>query len=353
MPNWLIYGAAGYTGRLIAMRAAKLGFNPILAGRGENVRALANSLGLQARIFDLNDTAATAAALKDITLVLNCAGPFSATAQPMIAACIGGGVHYLDITGEISVFEHAASLHETAKRRGVVLCPGVGFDVVPTDCVAATLKAAMPDATQLALGFDSRSALSPGTAKTAVEGLAEGGFVRKGGKMTPVPLAYRVRTIDFGFGPKTAMTIPWGDVSTAFHSTGIPDIECYMACPPKFATMTRRMNRLRWLLRMKPVQRLMKWNVNRTVRGPSEAKRASASTAVWGEVRNARGDVCTARIETANGYSLTVDSALAIVNYIAAQAVVEGGYYTPSRLCGPSLVETLPGSGKMVLTHTP
>jgi len=351
MANWLIYGAAGYTGALIAQEAVKQGLQPILAGRGDNVRALADRLGLSARIFDLHDLQATEAGLAGVTLVLNCAGPFSATARSMIAACLARGVHYLDITGEIPVFEYAASQHAVARLRSVILCPGVGFDVVPTDCVAATLKAALPDATELALGFDSRSALSPGTAKTAVEGLAEGGWIRQGGQLTPVPLAYRVRTIDFGFGPKTAMTIPWGDVSTAWHSTGIPDIACYLASPPGFITTTRRLNRLRGLLRLKLVQRLLKWHVARTVHGPSEAKRASQTTAVWGEARNARGDTCTVRVETANGYSLTVHSALAIVARVMGMTTVEGGFYTPSRLCGPAFVESLPGSGKLVLTR--
>src|SRR3546814_3482070 len=122
-------------------------------------------------------------------LVLHCAGPFSATSAPMIEACLQAKAHYLDITGEISVFEHAQTQDARAKAAGIVVCPGVGFDVIPTDCVAAALKAALPDATHLALGFDSRSGFSPGTAKTSVEGLAQGGKVRENGHIRAVPLA--------------------------------------------------------------------------------------------------------------------------------------------------------------------
>jgi short subunit dehydrogenase-like uncharacterized protein len=224
---WMIYGANGYTGELIAREAARRGLKPILAGRSPGkIAPLANELGLEARVFDLGDVAQTAAALEGVSLVLHCAGPFSATSAPMIAACLRARAHYLDITGEISVFEHAMEQDAMARAAGIVVCPGVGFDVIPTDCLAATLKAALPDATHLALGFDSRSGFSPGTAKTSVEGLAQGGKIRRDGKIVAVSLAYKTRRIDFGNGEKLAMTIPWGDVSTAFHTTGIPKTRC-------------------------------------------------------------------------------------------------------------------------------
>lgn len=351
--NWMIYGATGYTGKLIAEQAVRLGMRPILAGRSSSIHAIADSLGLSsAKVFDLSDADAVQAALQGIQLVLHCAGPFSATAAPMMAACLAVGCHYLDITGEIAVFEAAFLLHEQAKQKGIIVCPGVGFDVVPTDCLAAALHDAIPDATHLTLGFDSRSGMSPGTAKTAIEGFGAGGLIRRDGDITQVALAYDIQTIDFGFGPKTAMTIPWGDVSTAFRSTGIPNIACYMACPPKLATMTRRLNLVRPLLKLQLVQALMKWNVDRKVRGPSEATRAKLQTAVWGEVRNAKGDCLVGRVTTANGYSLTIDSALAIVSHIMAGDDIVGGFYTPSKLCGWHLVETLPGSGKVILSKS-
>jgi short subunit dehydrogenase-like uncharacterized protein len=171
MQDWLIYGANGYTGELIAREAAGRGLRPILAGRNETaIIALARELDLPHRIFTPQS-----AALEGVGLVLNCAGPFSATAAPMMQACIAAKAHYLDITGEIDVFEHAQSLGAAAGTAGVVLCPGVGFDVIPTDCVARALAEALPDATHLALGFETVAAMSPGTAKTSVEGLAHGG----------------------------------------------------------------------------------------------------------------------------------------------------------------------------------
>ncbi|MGF6331171.1 short subunit dehydrogenase-like uncharacterized protein [Pseudomonas sp. BS3782 TE3695] len=343
--KWMIYGANGYTGELIARDAVRRGLRPVLAGRSrDKVEALAWELGLEARVFGLDEPARLLAQIKGHGLVLHCAGPFSATAAPMIEACLRASAHYLDITGEIAVFEHAQSLNERARAAGSVICPGVGFDVVPTDCVAAALKNALPDATHLALGFDSRSSFSPGTAKTSIEGLAQGGKIRRDGKIVSVPLAYRVRRIDFGAGEKLAMTIPWGDVSTAWHTTGIANIEVFIPGSAGMIRGARLANLIRPLLGLSFVQRLLKARISKTVVGPDQAKRADQGTYVWGEARNARGECKVARVHTANVYSLTIDAALAVVGYLL-QTRTPGGAYTPARLLGADLVTRLPGSG--------
>ncbi len=345
--KWMIYGANGYTGELIAREAARRGLRPVLAGRSpEKIELLARELGFEARSFGLGDATQAGLQIEDQFLVLNCAGPFSATAEPMMEACLRTRTHYLDITGEIAVFEHAQSLDARARAAGVVVCPGVGFDVIPTDCVAAALKSALPDATHLALGFDSRSGMSPGTAKTSVEGLAQGGKVRRDGKIVSVPLAYKVRRIDFGDGEKDAMTIPWGDVSTAYFSTGIPNIEVFIPGSPSMIANARRANWLRPLLGLSWVQKWMKARIARTVKGPGEEKRAQMPTFVWGEASNARGEKKTARIRTANGYSLTVTGSLAVVEHLMTKELA-GGAYTPSRLVGADLVTRLPESGPL------
>ncbi|HZW11824.1 MAG TPA: saccharopine dehydrogenase NADP-binding domain-containing protein [Noviherbaspirillum sp.] len=349
MTAWMIYGANGYTGELIAREAKRRGMQPVLAGRNrERIEQLARELQLPFCVFGIDDAGEATRQVGGMHLVLHCAGPFSATSAPMIEACIAAKAHYLDITGEISVFEHAHSLHARAEKADVVLCPGVGFDVIPTDCVASALKAALPDATQLALGFDSRSGFSPGTAKTSVEGLAQGGKVRRAGKIVSVPLAYQTRRIDFGDGEKLAMTIPWGDVATAYYSTGIPDIEVYIPASPSMVKNAQRANYLRWLLRFGAVQGLLKRRIEKSVKGPDEEARNRLPTFVWGEAVNAKGRKKTARIRTANGYSLTVTGSLAVVEHLLANRPA-GGMYTPSRLVGADLVTRLPGSGPLVI----
>lgn len=353
MPNkdWMIYGAYGYSGRLIAEEAKAQGLTPILAGRnGEKTRALAEQLGFAHVSFDLEEVDIAQKYLKDMALVLHCAGPFSQTAKPMLEACLEAGAHYLDITGEIDVFCLAHELDPKAKAAEIVLCPGVGFDVIPTDCVALSLKNAMPDATHLALGFDSRSGFSRGTARTAVEGLAHGGRIRKAGVLTRVPLAYRDRRIDFGAGEKLAMTIPWGDVATAYFTTEIPNIEVYIPASPSMLKKTRRLRLVQPMLKWGFVQKILKGQVDKKTTGPNEQTRAKATTYVWGEVRNAAGDIKQARLHTANGYEITKTGSIAMVKHLLENKTASG-YATPSQLMGPSFICQLPGSGKIEITN--
>jgi short subunit dehydrogenase-like uncharacterized protein len=344
--KWMIYGANGYTGALIAREAKSRGLSPVLAGRSaDKVAPLAKELGFEHRIFAVGSPGEIAPHLEGIGLLLHCAGPFAKTSAPMIDACLQKRAHYLDITGEIDVFEHAQKKSAEARDAGVVVCPGVGFDVIPTDCVAAALKDALPDAVHLSLGFESTSSFSAGTAKTTVEGIPQGGKVRLGGEIVDVPHAYQVRRIDFGNGEKLAMTIPWGDVSTAFHSTGIPDIEVFTPSSPLIVFGARQINHFRWLLASTLVQNALKALAAKS-KGPTAEQRARQTTYVWGEATNARGETKTARIRTANGYAITITGALAVVEHLLREHP-PGGTYTPSRLMGKDLVTKLPGSGPL------
>ncbi len=341
---WMIYGANGYTGELAAREAVKRGRRPILAGRnGEALAKLAGELGLEHRAFALDDEAAVIAGLQGVGLVLHCAGPFSTTARPMMEACLALGVHYLDITGEIDVFALGHRRHARAAEAGIVLLPGAGFDVVPTDCLAAQLHREMPEATSLVLAFEAGGGPSPGTAKTSVEGLGKGGRARIGGVMTKVPLAWKVRFFERDGEQRIAMTIPWGDVYTAHVSTSIPDIEVYMCVPP--ATI-KRLRRIRWLgplLGTPPVQKLLTRAVEKKVRGPDADGRARSGCVVWGEATDAEGHTLRRRLRTPNGYDLTVTASLGIVERLLDGPKPDGGYYTPSKLMGPDYVLSLPG----------
>ena len=340
---WMIYGANGYTGRLVAAEARRQGLHPVLAGRRAGpIAALAEELGLPARIFDLDDAAA---ALADMALVAHCAGPFAATSTPMIDACLASRTHYLDITGELDVFLAAQRRHAQALAAGIVICPGVGFDVIPTDCLAAVLKAALPDATHLALAFDAGTRMSPGTARTMADAFRHGrrgGRVRQNGVMVEVPFAHRRRRVDFTGGPAMAATIAWGDLATAFVSTGIPNIETYAAVPLAAAIAGRALDWARPLLASGPIQILLRRLADRSS-GPSEAERRSGRARFWGEVRNAAGERRTARLETANGYRLTADGTIMAAKWLLEHEP-KGGYTTPSLLMGARCVEQLPGS---------
>jgi len=341
--DWMIYGANGYTGKLIVGEAVRRGLRPVLAGRNAAaLEALAQPHGLPVRVFALDNAAAVRTGLNGIGLVLHCAGPFSATSGPMLDACLEVGAHYLDITGEIDVFAACHARDAEAKARGVLVMPGAGFDVVPTDCLAAMLKRDLPGAGALVLAFEAGGGPSPGTALTSVEGLGKGGRARIGGELRRVPLAWKTRTFERDGEARFAMTIPWGDVYTAYLSTGIPDIEVYMGVPPATASRLRRLRRLGPLLGLGPVQAWLKRQVQKKVRGPSEGTRGKTGCVVWGEARDAAGAEVRKRLRTPNGYDLTVTASLGIVQRLLA-GDAPAGFRTPSQLMGADYVLSLPG----------
>jgi short subunit dehydrogenase-like uncharacterized protein len=338
---WLLYGANGYTGELLARLARERGARPILAGRRrEAVEPLARELGLESRVFGLEDPAALDAGLAGVRAVAHCAGPFNRTSRPMADACLRNRVLYLDITGEIAVFEALAARDAEARAAGVMLLPGAGFDVVPSDCLAAHLKRRLPGATRLTLAFTS-GGISRGTATTMVENLHRGGMVRRGGKLEPVPIAWKTREIDFGRGPRLCVTIPWGDVATAWHSTGIPDIEVYTAVPPGRLFLLRALRLVRPLLGTAPVQSFLKKRVRAGPPGPSAERRARTRSFFWGEVVDGAGRRAVSRQESPDGYTLTVLAVLALVERVLG-GQAPAGFQTPSRAFGPDFVLGLP-----------
>lgn len=334
MSRWMIYGANGYTGELIAREAVRRGQQPLLAGRSRaKIEPLARQLGCEWRAFELDEID-----LSGMALVLHCAGPFAQTSAPMVRACLEAAVHYLDITGEIAVFEAVMRKDAEAKRKGVTLIPGVGFDVVPTDCLAAQLHARMPDATELWLAFHNQGgSVSRGTLKTMIEGAGEGGAIRRDGRIVKVPLAWDARQIPFSPSPRYAMTIPWGDVSTAFHTTGIPNIRVYSAASPRAVKRMRRMRPFLPLMRFSPLKRIALRYANRRT-GPSAATRSAAQTHLWGRVANARGEEITLTRTVAEGYTFTVQSSLRAAERVLAEPVVAGAM-TPAKRFGMGFVD--------------
>jgi short subunit dehydrogenase-like uncharacterized protein len=332
--DFLLYGSYGYTGRLIAERAKELGLTPLLAGRDTAaLERQSAETGFPHRAFSLDDTAALDAALREHRVVLHAAGPFSRTSRPMVEACLRTGVHYLDITGEIAVFEAVAAQDKKARAAGVMLMPGAGFDVVPSDCLAAHLKRRLPTATRLSLAFAGHGGISRGTMTTMIENIGEGGAVRRGGRFVRVPAAYRSRTIDLGRGPWTMTTIPWGDVSTAFHSTGIPDIEVYTRVGSGARRGMIASRYLGWLLGSGPVQRMMKKRIQSGPPGPTPEQRARGASLLWGQAEDDAGGRAASRMRTPEGYTLTALTSVDAVRRVLA-GDAPAGFQTPSKAYG-------------------
>lgn len=345
MKNFLIYGANGYTGELVAREAAKRGLKPILAGRSQNkIEPLAKELDLTFRTFSLEDKKSLEYTLKEVDFVLHCAGPFSLTSKQMVEACLRTGKHYLDITGEIAVFEAMARRDERAKQANIMIMPGVGFDVVPSDCLALHLKNLLPTATDLTLAFYGMGKISHGTMATMTMNVGKGGAIRKDGVITPVPAAWKTREIDFGATKKQAVTIPWGDVSTAFYSTGIPNIEVYTVVPESNLRMMKMSRYLGWFLSTGVAQKYLQKQIPEG--GPNAEERAKGKTYLWGEAKDGNGDKVEARLTCPEGYETTVQTALKICEKILNDDF-KIGFQTPAKAYGADLILEIEGAQMM------
>jgi short subunit dehydrogenase-like uncharacterized protein len=338
----LIYGAYGYTGTLIVEAALEQGLRPLLAGRDiSKLKSLAERYGLPFQPLYLDDPAALNQAFKEQRLVLNCAGPFTQTYRPVATACLQQRVHYLDITGEIEVFEALANLNREARQAGVMLLPGVGFDVVPTDCLAAHLRDRLPSASSLTLAFYAGGGSSRGTRRTMLESLGCGGAVRRDGHIVPVPAAWKVRQVDFGKDRLlTVVSIPWGDIATAWYSTGIPNIETYAALKPAKIRALRLNRYFGWVLRNKTVRNQLRRHMDAATNGPNATVRRATECIIWGEVRDPAGQFVQSRLHCANGYSFTARSAVAAARRVLA-GDIKPGFQTPSRAFGIGFVLAL------------
>ncbi|HEX7615296.1 MAG TPA: saccharopine dehydrogenase NADP-binding domain-containing protein [Thermoanaerobaculia bacterium] len=337
----LLYGVNGYTGKLILEVALREGLRPVLAGRrAAAVEPIAKAHGLKSLCFSLEDPLTVGRLLEPFSALLLAAGPFSKTSAPALEACLHAKTAYLDITGEVAVFEAAFARDADAKKAGIPVLPGTGFDVVPSDCLARALSEALPGAETLTLAFRGFKP-SAGTMKTMVEGAHKGGLVRAGGKLVAVPSAWKTMEVPLP-EPRLAMTIPWGDLSTAYRSTGIPDIEVYMAVPPSAVANARRMRWLSPVLGLPFVQAFLMRRIEKKVKGPTVEDRDRERSFLWGRVTK-DGRAVTGTLETLEGYALTAETSVAIAKRVLAGAV-PGGVHTPSLAFGARFIETIRNS---------
>ncbi len=344
MKTFLIYGSYGYTGQLIAERAVRQGMKPILAGRNEKrLRAQAELLGLEYRAFSLDNTTTLTSALQEVDAVLHCAGPFVLTFRQMAEACIANGKHYVDISGEIEGFEALATMDERAKQAGVMLLPGAGFDVVPSDCLIKYLSNKLPSATHVRLYIRGvGGGVSRGTARSGIENMHRQGRIRRDGKIVQVPPAWQVKQMDFGRGPVKLVSIGWGDISTAYHSTGIPNIETYMAFPPALINVIYATRVIGPLLYLRLVKELLKWLIGIFLPpGPSHERNEKGFSLIISEVSDGEKTL-RAKLRTPEAYRLTAEISVEIMKRILSSDC-KPGFQTPSRVYGPDIILQFPG----------
>jgi short subunit dehydrogenase-like uncharacterized protein len=342
----VVYGSYGYTGQLIVDECKTKGIDVILSGRSKEALQKQSLLtGFPFEVVDIHDAAGLCRLLEKGAMVIHAAGPFQFTAQLMAEACFITQRHYTDITGEIAVFEMMAKLDEKAKATAITLMPGVGFDVVPSDCLALHLKNRLPSATHLQLAFASnKGGLSRGTSKTMVEGMGLGGAIRRNGKIIPVPLHEGITEINYGAFQLPSVRIPWGDVSTAFHSTGIGNIEVFRGADKGLIKQVKMSRYLNWLLRMRAVKNYLIKQVDKKPAGPNEERRAKSKMFLWGKVWDGQQEKISL-LETIEGYTLTAKTSVLIAQKILS-GNVKAGFQTPSKAYGPDLIMEIRGSSR-------
>ena len=344
MKNFLIYGSYGYTGELIVELATKEGMSPILAGRDEKkLREQAEKYNLEYRAFYLDETEKLDSALLEVDAALHCAGPFVLTYLQMAEACIRTKRHYVDISGEIEGFEELARMSDAAKHAGIMLLPGGGFDVVPSDCLATYLHQQLPTATHFRLFIRGiGGGVSRGTARSGAENMHRQGRIRKDGKVIQVPPAWQVLEQDFGRGLRPVVSIGWGDVSTAYYSTKIPNIETYFAFP-RFAIQFLKLSRyIGPLVYSRPVRNLLKWIIGIVnPNGPSRDRNKNGFSLMIAEMRD--GDqVVRAKMRTPEGYWLTALTTIEIMRRIL-NGDLKTGFQTPSLAYGSDFIMQFDG----------
>ncbi|NKE34518.1 saccharopine dehydrogenase [Natronococcus sp. JC468] len=339
----LIYGSYGYVGRLVAEDAIDRGLDPILAGRDrDQLREQVTVLEQPGRRFSLEDPDVVAEALEDVDCVVNCAGPFSNTAEPLVEGCLRSGTDYVDITGEIPVIESIQDRDDEARAAGVTLLPAAALSTIPMDCLAAHLVDRLPEADGLALGVDSLRIPSIGTVRTVLEGANTEGAVRRDGRVESVPTAWRTREIDFGRGERPAVTMPMGDICTGHYTTGVPNVEMYAMLPQPARLALKSHRYLTPLFEAKPVRRVLKQLAG--IRdGPAEWARERGTAYVWGEARAGDdGERVVSRLRTPDPYVITVDGAVTVAERILA-GDADAGFQTPAGAFGAEFVLELDG----------
>jgi short subunit dehydrogenase-like uncharacterized protein len=342
-PPLLIYGASGYTAGLLLPELRARGIPFLVAGRnGARVAQVAEAFAAPARVFALDDAAALRRGLEGVEVVLNAAGPFLDTTEPLLQACLAVGAHYLDLSGELQPLQRASELGAQARAQGLMILPGVGFDVVPSDCLALHVARRLPDAEHLMLSICGSNLLSHGSALTFAEHAGTPVFVRRAGVLEAMRFRIQMRWVEFGSGVRPVIAVSWGDLVTAFHSTSIANIEVYFeATTPRFLGIATNQY-FGWMARMDWAKSLLRSYASLMPSGPSELERNSEQAIIvaeaWSRTRRVR-----ARLVTTEAYTFTALAAAAILERVLGGTRAPG-FQTPATLLGPDFVLSIPGT---------
>jgi len=342
----MLYGAYGYTGKLIAQEAKDRGHSPVLAGRSaENLIPLAEELNPDYIVMDLKNENNLKENIEGFDLVFHSAGPFKFTSTPMVKACLKTGTNYVDITGEISVFEQNFRYDSQAVEKEIVIISGVGFDVIPTDCLAKYVSNKIENPISLDIGITAMSNPSPGTLKTMLTHFDIGQLVRRKGNLISLEKD-DIRKIRFSDKERTVRPVTWGDLSTAYRSTGIPNITTYFPMPKRLPNLLEfiGVSKLAMMNDENSKKKVNKW-VEENIYGPDEFKRQTYRCYIWASVKNDEGLEAQSWLETMESYRFTAVAGVRCVEKIFELG--PKGALTPALAFGDDFILEIPETKRL------
>ena len=317
----MIYGAAGYTGGMAAEHAVAAGLRLLLGGREKDRQALevlASRIGGEVRIFRLDNPAEIRAGLTDVTVVLNAAGPFMNTAEPLMSAAIASGVHYLDFSAELDTYREALALDARARAAGVMLLPGSGGSVAMLGCLAAHAVRRVDDPLKISIALEVAGAMSRGSATSASQNIAPDTLQLVNGELVSRS-PDDVRDFNFGNGPRSSFPVTLPDLVTIHNATGVLNIETFVHIS---------------------AGSFPSGDIKHLPTGPTREERDANRYHAAVEVTGAGGTVVRSLLDTVNGYTFTSMAAVE-----AARRVIAGevrlGFQTPASLFGQGFAETI------------
>jgi len=320
----LIYGAAGYTGRLVCERAKELGLSFEIAGRaGHAIEALAKELEVPHRVFSVDDAAGWKAALQNTCCLMNVAGPFQNTAEYAMKACLENSVHYLDISAELPTYLLAESLDEEAKKAGIMLISGAGM-FVSYDALVLHTASRVKNPQKLSVAFRHYGGFSRGSVKSSRNIVDLGVLIREDGNLKQLTDP-KTKVFDFGDGEVECLPTPLGGIILSYKSTGIPNIEEYFQLKLPAAGMAN----------LKDIEALPD--------GPNAEERAAGRTKLAAEVIGEDGAKAYSVVDAPSGYSLTPLSVVALADRVL-HGEFKVGFQSPASAFGESIIHDIPAT---------
>jgi short subunit dehydrogenase-like uncharacterized protein len=292
----VLYGATGYTGRLVTDELARRGLDHVLSGRDETkLAALGSAAPIKAAALD--DHQALRDLLDGASAVINCAGPFTLAGDALARAAIATGTHYVDSTGEQSFIQMIFERHgPAAERAGVALLPALGFDYAPGDCIAGLAAAGLEPLEQLTLAYAVEGfGMSRGTLKSGLEMMKGGDVIYENERWRPAPRGVVKASFSFPapIGRQPMARYPSGETITVPHHTRTKNVTSLLtlstvAPKPLAPVMPYAMPAAAPLLRT-PLCGLLHRAVGLLPEGPKEQDRRAATFTIVARAEGTAG----------------------------------------------------------------